>query len=238
MVRSSADGSGENLGRSALVTGGSLGIGLEFAKELSKKGYEVKIVGRNVERLENAKHEIQEACDTETSVVTQSVDLGSSGIEMGEIFDRSFSLVILNAGIAGRGKILEQSPEVLERMVKTNISQQVLMTKHAILNAQSSSTSCTVLHVSSIVSDVNFPFSATYGATKRFNELFAIQVARSLRGKDIRTHVVKPSTTTTRLTGYKDNLFTSEASQVASATLNSMPYHLCQTQYGSLNHAI
>ncbi len=40
--------------RSALVTGGSSGIGLAIAQVLVEEGYEVTVAGRNPERLERA----------------------------------------------------------------------------------------------------------------------------------------------------------------------------------------
>ena len=44
--------------RIAIVTGGSSGIGLEFAKLFSRDGYSVVIVARNEQQLINAKSEI------------------------------------------------------------------------------------------------------------------------------------------------------------------------------------
>ena len=44
--------------RIAIVTGGSSGIGFEFAKLFSRDGYSVVIVARNEQQLINAKSEI------------------------------------------------------------------------------------------------------------------------------------------------------------------------------------
>ena len=39
----------------ALVTGASTGIGRETAVELAKNGYEIGLIGRNLEKLEETK---------------------------------------------------------------------------------------------------------------------------------------------------------------------------------------
>ena len=53
----------------ALVTGASSGIGRDIAKELSKRGYDLILVARNVERLEEVKKQIQ----TKAEIVSMDI---------------------------------------------------------------------------------------------------------------------------------------------------------------------
>ena len=65
----------------ALVTGASAGIGEEFAKQLSERGYEVILVARRVERLEQLASRLSGqahvvACDlvSEAALLKEKVD--------------------------------------------------------------------------------------------------------------------------------------------------------------------
>ena len=53
----------------ALITGASSGIGRDIARELSKRGYELVIVARNLERLNKLKEELN------TKVEIESMDI-------------------------------------------------------------------------------------------------------------------------------------------------------------------
>lgn len=49
----------EPRGKHVLITGGSQGLGLALAKEVSKRGADVTIVARSVSKLEKAVEEVQ-----------------------------------------------------------------------------------------------------------------------------------------------------------------------------------
>ncbi len=61
--------------RIAIVTGGSSGIGLEFAKLFSRDGYSVVIVARNEQQLINAKSEILERTILQMYILYQLISL-------------------------------------------------------------------------------------------------------------------------------------------------------------------
>ena len=61
----------------AVVTGGSDGIGKEFAKDLAKKGFDVAICARNQSKLDSVKSEI-ESIYPDRKVKTYSIDFSKS----------------------------------------------------------------------------------------------------------------------------------------------------------------
>jgi len=88
----------EKYGPWALVTGGSDGIGLAFARQLADKGLNLVLVGRNVGKLETAAKEIGAKG---VECVTASVDLGAPGAAAQiakAVGEREIGLVVTNAG--------------------------------------------------------------------------------------------------------------------------------------------
>lgn len=63
-------------------------------------------------------------------------------------------------------------------MIDTNIRPYILLSKYATLNflahANKHNHKVALIHTSSIASDLCFPWSSVYSATKRFNEVFAV----------------------------------------------------------------
>ena len=55
----------------ALITGASSGIGRDIAKELSQKGYDLILVARNLEKLNEVKEKL------ETNIETVSMDISN-----------------------------------------------------------------------------------------------------------------------------------------------------------------
>jgi 3-oxoacyl-[acyl-carrier protein] reductase/bacilysin biosynthesis oxidoreductase BacG len=103
-------------GKTAIVTGGSAGIGLATAKALYSEGVNVVIAARNQEKLDQAIVDIQYLPNTEAKVISVSADLTkaedvekvvSTTIEQFGKID----ILINNAGSARAGSFLELSDE-------------------------------------------------------------------------------------------------------------------------------
>ncbi len=91
-------------GKLALVTGGNGGIGLETCKGLIKRGAEVVILARNVQKAKYAMHIIKNELNSRVHFVSLDLaDLNSvtSAVEnLGTLFpDRKIDVFIANAGI-------------------------------------------------------------------------------------------------------------------------------------------
>src|SRR5690348_2724373 len=65
-------------GKTAIVTGGSAGIGFATAKALYREGVSVAIVARNAERLEQAANTIRELPNQGNKVLAISADLSQA----------------------------------------------------------------------------------------------------------------------------------------------------------------
>ncbi|MBR8836385.1 MAG: SDR family oxidoreductase [Stigonema ocellatum SAG 48.90 = DSM 106950] len=104
-------------GKTAIVTGGSAGIGLAIAKALYSEGVNVVIAARNPERLENALSAIQSLPTPGAKVISISADLTQA-----ESVERVVSttlqqfgqidILVNNAGSARAGSFLDLSDDV------------------------------------------------------------------------------------------------------------------------------
>ena len=112
-------------GRSAIVTGGSKGLGLAIAKEYAASGADVAIVARDQAALNDAKAAIQ-ALGGKGKVLAISCDVSKAGpIQAAcEQANREFGKVdifVNNAGIMIRGTIDSYGLEDFDRMLAVNV---------------------------------------------------------------------------------------------------------------------
>lgn len=110
-------------GRSALITGGSSGIGFAIAKAFCNAGCNIVITGRNAERLEKACKTIKEN-NGNASVkyivmdVTHIESLTNAFESAEKQLGNSFDILVNNAGTMGKG--VETASE-FEQIIRTNV---------------------------------------------------------------------------------------------------------------------
>jgi NAD(P)-dependent dehydrogenase (short-subunit alcohol dehydrogenase family) len=101
-------------GKTAIVTGGSAGIGLATAKALYREGVNVAIIARNPERLEQAVKAIQEIPNQANKVIAVNADI-TQAESIEAIVSQTLTtfgqidILINNAGSARAGSFLDLS---------------------------------------------------------------------------------------------------------------------------------
>ncbi|MBE8988482.1 SDR family oxidoreductase [Nostoc sp. LEGE 12450] len=104
-------------GKTAIVTGGSAGIGLATAKALYSEGVNVAIAARNQERLENAVAAIQSLPTSGAKVIAISADL-TKAEDVEKVVSTTLTqfnqidILINNAGSARAGSFLESTDDL------------------------------------------------------------------------------------------------------------------------------
>ncbi|HOB05300.1 MAG TPA: SDR family oxidoreductase [Propionibacteriaceae bacterium] len=99
----------------ALVTGGTAGIGNAFARELANRGYDLVLVARDTQRLSEVAAELHDRHGVEVETITadlsvrEDMDLVAGRIEDP---DRPIEMVINNAGFGIHGSLLDPDVEV------------------------------------------------------------------------------------------------------------------------------
>lgn len=146
----------------ALVTGASSGIGRDIARELSKKGYDLVIVARNKERLEELKQELK----TNVEVISLDLSKKENCIKLHEKV-RDIDVLINNAGFGDFGKFVDTDIEKEIQMIELNITSVNLLTK-LYLKDMVKKNQGRILNVASIAGFMPGPLMATYYATKNY----------------------------------------------------------------------
>lgn len=146
----------------ALITGASSGIGRDMAKYLGKKGFDLILVARNKERLEEVKSEIK----TNVEIITMDLALEENCKELyNQVKD--VDILINNAGFGAFGKFTETNLETELEMIKTNIVAIHTLTK-LFLEDMVKKDKGYILNVASIAGFLPGPLMATYYSTKAY----------------------------------------------------------------------
>ena len=146
----------------ALITGASSGIGRDMAKYLSKLGYDLVIVARRENLLEELKKEITTNCEIEVRDISK--------IENCRILFEKYKdvdILINNAGFGAFGEFWETDLEKDLNMINTNVIAVHVLTRLFVEEMQKRN-SGKILNVASIAGFMSGPFMAEYYATKSY----------------------------------------------------------------------
>ena len=184
-------------GQTALVTGASVGLGAEYARQLHDLGCAVILVARREEKL----RAIADQCNGRRAGSAQVVvaDLGDKrGVDqvVSVVEANDVHLLVNNVGRGSFGffDTLSAADEV--QMVQLNVIAPLRLT-HAVIPQMRERGYGAIINVSSIASFQPLPIMATYGATKSFNYSFSLALREECRAYGIRVLTVCPGPTAT-----------------------------------------
>ena len=146
----------------ALITGASSGIGRDIARELSKKGYELILVARNLEGLNEVKAELK----TKVEVVSMDISNSENCKKLHEDY-QDIDILVNNAGFGDCGYFTKTNLEKEIQMINTNIVAYHVLTK-LYLQDMKEKNSGKILNVASIAGFMPGPLMATYYSTKAY----------------------------------------------------------------------
>jgi uncharacterized protein len=181
------------VGRVAVVTGASSGIGAEIARLLASRGDLCVLLARRPDRLQSLAEEIggeAEPCDVSDRAAVDAV--------AARILKRhpKVDVLVNNAGIPGRTRFLDGDPAVIERLIRINYLGSIWCLR-AFLPGLRAAAPSDVVNIVSVSGVVAGPPSGPYSASKHAQLAFSRTAAAELRGEGIRVHTVKPGFTET-----------------------------------------
>lgn len=187
------------MGKWALVTGASSGIGEQFARQLAKQGSHLVLVARSESKLESLASELRKLYGIKAEVI--SMDLAKEGAPS-ELYRQcrllkvDIELLVNNAGFATHGLFEQVSGERQHEEVMLNVAAVVDMT-HLFLPDMLSKSSGAVINVASTAGFQPLPYMAVYGATKAFVLSFTQALWWENRNRGVKFFALCPGATDT-----------------------------------------
>lgn len=178
----------------ALITGASSGIGLEFARYHAQTGGDLIVTARRSEQLDALKVELEKAHGV--TVTTIPVDLGVPG-GAEKLYDavkasgQTVDILINNAGFGGHGTFTERELTSDLAMIDLNVKALVELC-HRFGSDMVERGGGKILNVSSTAAHLPGPLQATYFATKAFVTSFSKAIDEELRDKGVTVTALEP----------------------------------------------
>lgn len=172
----------------ALVTGASSGIGADIARILCKKGYDLILVARRSDKLEELKNELDCNC------VVLNCDL-SVPENCKQLFDnvkeKDIEILVNCAGFGVFGNFAETDLEKEIDMINTNITALHILTK-LFVNKFLTQNRGYILNVASSASFAPGPMFSSYYASKAYVLRLSQAIWEELRGTNVHVSVLCP----------------------------------------------
>lgn len=172
--------------RYAVVTGASSGIGMEFARQLAKKGYSLVLTARREERLKELAKELPVECKAISADLSKEEECRRL---FEEIKDLKIAVFINNAGFGNCGKFIDSSLAKDLDMIRVNIEAMHILMKLMLQKMQTDNRGY-ILNVASSAGLLPAgPYMSAYYATKAYVTSLTRGVAEELREAGSRVYV-------------------------------------------------
>jgi len=207
--------------QTALITGASVGIGYELARQFARGQYDLVLVARNEEKLREVAEGIKREFGVGADVMTADLaDPGAAGRLVDQLAGRRVDVLVNNAGFGAIGRFDEIELARQLEMIQVNVTSLVDFT-HRLVPGMISRGSGGVLNVASTASFQAGPWMAIYYATKAFVLSFSEALAVELRKTGVKVTALCPGPTHSefrqRAKMEKSPLFKSSAIPVMTA---------------------
>lgn len=180
-------------GKTALITGGSMGIGFGIARELSEAGCEIIIIGRDEPNLAKAVKELS-ISDPRISSFKADVSRETERAKLINYIENTFGkldILVNNVGTNIRKKIDQYSSDEIQMLFSTNLFSAIDLSRR-LLPLLKKSENANVVNISSVAGLGHLKTGAIYGMTKAALIQFTKNLAVEWADDQIRVNAIAP----------------------------------------------
>ncbi|TVQ70961.1 MAG: 3-oxoacyl-[acyl-carrier-protein] reductase [Balneolaceae bacterium] len=204
-------------GKTALVTGGSRGIGKAIALQLADAGADVLITyARSAEAAEEVVRQIEETGRKAKAVQADAVDFNEAEkvVAIAQSEFNGLDILVNNAGITRDTLIMRMTEEQWDDVIRTNL-KSVFNYSKAVIRPMMKARSGSIINISSVVGIAGNAGQTNYSASKAGIIGFSKSLAREVASRNIRVNVIAPGYISTEMTGKLDeNILKSIEAQI------------------------
>lgn len=188
--------------QTAIVTGGTAGIGRAIALKLAEQGAKVGLLGTNAERGAKVVEEIR-SLNGESALFLQ-VDIANTGqvdSAIKQVLEqfKQVDILVNNAGITCDQLIMKMSEEEWDRVMAVNV-KSCYNTCHALVRPMMKARKGKIINVSSVVGLTGNPGQVNYAASKAAIIGFTKALALELASRNICVNCIAPGFIETSMT--------------------------------------
>jgi len=239
----------KKLGKWAVITGATDGIGKAYAKELAKRGLNVFLISRSEERLKATADEIREHAPN-VEVKTLAIDFAKANATVYQttitkaLKDIEIGILVNNVGMSYAYpeeflKIRGGGEEFLQTMVSVNCLSAVEMIQ-LVLPSMVTRQKGAIINISSSLGFHPAPYLTVYSACKAFVDFLSRGLRSEYADSGVIIQVVHPFFVATKMSGVsnskKKSFFIAEPAEFASAALDTVG--VVDVTCGCLSHEL
>lgn len=184
----------------AIVTGASSGIGYVYADRLAKRGYDLLLVARRGDRLQELASKLEKAHNikAETLVADLEKEADLSSLEAILASNPAIQVLVNNAGLARLKPFADTAVKDIMSQITLNITALTRLT-HAVLPAFKARNEGILINIASVLALHTLPVSSVYSGTKAYVLNFSRGLQQEFANTGVKVQVVLPAATATEL---------------------------------------
>jgi short-subunit dehydrogenase len=185
----------ENQQKTALITGGTSGIGKELAKLFAQDHYNLIIVARDQQELDSTAHELS-AFGVNVKTISKDLSEMDEAKALCDEVNEQVDVLVNDAGQGVYGLFKDNELERELDIIHLNICATVILTKHFVQQMAARGEG-KILNLGSVAGKVPGPWQAVYHATKAFVLSFTTAIREEMKDSGITFTALMPGITDT-----------------------------------------
>lgn len=192
------------IGKKAIITGATAGIGKEIALYFAQHGASVAIIGTNEQRAEQAALEIKKVMSPEQEVLVKICDVSDTEQAkktLEEILSvwKEIDILINNAGIVRDNLLMKMSEEDWDKVLDVNL-KSVFNTCKVLVRPMMKAKKGKVINITSVIGLIGNAGQINYASSKAGMIGFTKSLAKEVAKKNINVNAIAPGFIQTKMT--------------------------------------